>query len=248
MKYYDLQGKEMSKETFLKHYSEEYFLPEKGVQSAVRCNKTSYYIESKIMNIKAMGIRSYTDLAKVVAWKIGKIKQEESQQNQKFVYASDWKSCESENPIRYGYILDLKSFYDKLAKSIERLEELSVSDPQRCLNELAPIAPKGIGTVVLITMLWFLSKGQRPIYDRFVMTALYAITNDFNPYKFETRNPLPSIPQKKSKSFGSIFSKGFYHEYISLLESTELDYKNERNVDRALWVYGHLFNNNGKTC
>ena len=46
------------------------------------------------------------------------------------------------------------------------------SEPQEVINELKNNSPNGIGTVYLITLLFFISRGEYPIYDRFVKIAI----------------------------------------------------------------------------
>ncbi len=49
------------------------------------------------------------------------------------------------------------------------------------------------------------------------------------------------LPDKNSDEFGTVIEL-YKKKYISNLESVfGEDYACNRNVDRALWVYGHLF-------
>ena len=92
----------------------------------------------------------------------------------------------------------------------------------------------GVGTVYLITLLFFLSHGKYPIYDRFAMNSLMAIENDVAPEP----NTIPELPAKWDRGFATLCDRE-YGEYIDKLNSLGMDYKSDRRIDRALWVYGH---------
>ncbi len=54
--------------------------------------------------------------------------------------------------------------------------------------------------------------------------------------------------QKKQKQQKNLLSSGIYFDYISLLNefckenyNNEEEWKTNRDVDRALWVFGHFF-------
>ena len=107
---------------------------------------------------------------------------------------------------------------------------------------------RGIGSVYLITMLYFVSGGEYPIYDQFAAMALDAIKNGKKP---GSTIQIKDLPDKKSKSFLNLLDNpnSVYSSYIKNLEElSELfygnkdGYQNDRRLDRALWVYGHLFN------
>lgn len=100
---------------------------------------------------------------------------------------------------------------------------------EELFNKLIEI--DGIGAVYAITFLYFVSSGEWPIYDKFAHLALLGIEGG----KF------PDII--KDPTLGTLAFEG-YKKYIELLEDHFGDtYKEDRNIDRALWAYGHLFNN-----
>ena len=79
----------------------------------------------------------------------------------------------------------------------------------------------GIGPVYLITLLYFISKGQYPIYDKFAHISLKMI-------------------EEKDCQFNSLIKDN----YVTRLRNIFGKAYNDSNVDRALWVYSHLFNDN----
>ena len=70
--------------------------------------------------------------------------------------------------------------------------------------------PKNFGSVYIINLIYFLSKGRFPIYDKFA------------PGKNDIENVV-----------------NMYSEYLWLLEKLFHKYSIDRITDRALWVYGH---------
>lgn len=101
------------------------------------------------------------------------------------------------------------------------------------LNELTEIS--GIGNVYGITLLYFLSCGDYPIYDIYAHLALIAIdTPDFK-FNSTIKDP-PEITWQK-----------YQEEYLDgLKRNFGNDGYKDRKVDQALWTYGHLFRDNDK--
>ena len=124
---------------------------------------------------------------------------------------------------------------------------------------------KGIGTVYLLTLFHFITEGEYPIYDRFAMASLVAwklhqLKNGIKIPRGSIIN-VGSLPEKKDA--GNLMKENsMYKKYIGLLnefcssiygEGNEekwkfriedgkiKNYDDARNVDRALWVYGHFF-------
>ena len=109
----------------------------------------------------------------------------------------------------------------------------------------------GLGSVYLINLLFFLSHGKCPIYDRFAMASLRAYEEGLSPVEYKGKPPVkvPNLPDKNSKRFETICENGAYAEYIEKLDALGVDYKEDRRLDRALWVYGHAFEiEEGKCC
>lgn len=235
-KLYTLSLDCIEKDDFVVLYNDSYFL---GSQSLVPgVSRNSRFVEKEIDAILESGIKEEKDVAKILAWKIGKIKHVESENAQEFCYASDWTDAENLSVTRYGRSFDLKGIASYIVENITTLEKLSEYDPQGVLNNLRDVGTKGIGTVYLITLLYFISRGRYPIYDRFAMMALSAIDNDVQPGGLvEYKDP----PSKDSKKFAGVFDN-YMNPYISIM--TKLfgdDALKNRDVDRALWVYGHCF-------
>ena len=126
-------------------------------------------------------------------------------------------------------------FCERLGKELEKKAE---SDPQQVLCELRDLHINGLGTVYIITLLYFISHGQYPIYDRFAWKAIQAICDDTKPGDVIHASELP---EKKSHAFDTVFDT-YMNPYMDKLKSVfGSTYQESRDIDRALWVYGHKF-------
>lgn len=251
--FYDFKGEPIGVKEFIELYEPCYFIENKKAEG-IQHTQTSRCVEKEIVAILKNGdIESRANLAKVMAWKIGKIKHGESKKNKKIVYASDWESCETKNPKRYGKEMDLDTLAKSMFDNRNELKKLAVEKPQECLNWLRDITREnkifGLGPVYLINLLFFLSRGKWAIYDRFAMASLRAYEKGLSPVGQEKEvGPIPNLPDKNSKRFETICENGTYAEYIEKLDALGVNYKKNRRLDRALWVYGHAFKDKEEKC
>ncbi len=237
IKFYNPNGVSIDKEKFIEKYNASYYLKgEKLVKGAIQ---NSIFVEQKIDLLLKNGIKSERDIAHILAWKVGKIKHSDSDNEQKFVYASDWEGVEKHEVKRYGQVLYLSDFVTYIANNIEELEETANNNPQDVLEKLRNNSPKGIGTVYLFTLLYFISKGKYPIYDRFAHVALDAILEKKQP---GDNVPYKDLPTKQESKFSNVYEiyNEIYKKKIDCIFGKQ--YYENRDIDRALWVYGHLFN------
>ncbi len=222
---------------FVNKYNNSYYLG--NDQIVTSASQSSPIVENAIDSILKRGIESEIDVAKILAWKIGKIKHKESEAAGRLVYAKDWVRAEELRVTRYGRPFDLEGIAAFVAFNISELETMSVSDPQGVLNRLRDQNTKGLGTVYLITLLYFISKGRYPIYDRFAKMALYAIRAGLEP---GAEVPYADLPGKESRKR---FERVFDDHMVPYIEDLRGVFGEKalqgRDVDRALWVYGHCF-------
>ena len=237
MKFYDINGTEICKEQFVKIYGDSYFIGNKRIVNGVGQN--SRYAEEEIEKVLKYGIKTPIDVVHILAWKTGKIKHYESEKKREFVYAKDWSNAETSGKVLRPRIgeCDINKISSYISKNIESLEKEVSEAPQNVLCKLREQSVKGIGTVYLITLMYFISRGSYPIYDRFAKKAIDAIVNEVKPGGVIKERQLPD---KTSEKFCKIM-KNEMKEYMCNLEAVfGSDYK-DRDVDRALWVYGHMF-------
>lgn len=260
MKFYKFNSNEaeiseISKEDFVKIYSDDYFLKKTGEGIVPNLSRNSKRVECQIESILYNGIDNAFDLKKVLAWKIGKIKHRCSEDSIKtggsIVYAKDWEDADSLAVSRYGKAFDINVLYRKIAEEISahkdgvREDTISNEYLQKLLDELKLHSSTGIGTVYLITLLYFICHGKRvPIYDRFASMALSAIMGHTKPQpvsRGKTEVDYIILPEKNSEKFSTVMSNEMaaYKEEIDCIFGDE--YYENRKIDQALWAYGHLF-------
>lgn len=90
----------------------------------------------------------------------------------------------------------------------------------------------GLGTVYLLTLVWAISGMKYPIYDKYAHIAISSICigekPNINGYK---------APPDKTKIDEISYMYGNYQNQLS--EFFGDDWKVRREIDQALWVYGH---------
>ena len=234
MKFYTLDGNEIDKSEFVEKYGNSYY---RGCLRCIpRVGQSSRFVEDHIDTLLKNGIQKPLDVVHILAWKIGKIKHSESQDS--FVYADDWKNAEQFVAYRYNRKFDIQTISEYIANNITQLEKNAENHPQQVICELRDLHINGLGTVSIITLLYFISRGQYPIYDRFAWKAIQAICDDKKPGDIINASELP---EKKSRAFDTVFDTHMI-SYMKKMDSVfGSAYQESRDVDRALWVYGHAF-------
>lgn len=234
MKFYTLDGNEIDRTAFVEKYGTSYYID--CPRYIPRVGQSSRTVENYMDALLKNGIREPLDVVRILAWKLGKIKHSESENG--FFYAKDWENAERFKVYRYNRPLDIRAISEYIANNITRLEETAMTAPQQVLCELRDLNIAGLGTVYLITLLYFISRGKYPIYDRFAWMAIQAICGDKKPGEAVAAIELP---WKNSRAFERVFDT-YMVPFMEQLESVfGTAYQECRDVDRALWVYGHAF-------
>lgn len=209
-----------------------------------------YYLEVSPLIEQEIGVilnktESLTrnDLIKILEWKTG------------------GKYIEESDIVRTRY---KEISISKLVETVGTIRgPRTIDETKDLLKKLCEI--DGIGIVYAITLLYFITNGkQYPIYDKFAHIALLAILSENkNPEKkyggiIPIKDRACTIDMGKSKYklldidgiFEQYLTKYVYHindifgnefdcNYGKVIETNA-----NRDIDRALWVYGHLFNDN----
>lgn len=252
--------------SFNKMYSRVYFdrnrCPslKKPDAKVFKTNTKSKWIEEKIYrNWEDKDSIDIEDVFMVLAWKAGQIVYEqcaESEKNDGIVYKDSWIIGKSikipyQNKVEWGDfcpfaedIVAIRDGYRKDKNDSKAWEKLLTSSKKYSL------ASRGIGTVYLLTLLHFITSGNNPIYDRFAMSALVV----WRLSELDVSVPIDTVirgwelPEKESAKATRILTEGKYAEYNELLRvfcekkfDNPEEWVKNRNVDRALFVYGHLF-------
>lgn len=212
----------INKEKFIETYEPYYFdgellNPDLGL---CRLNQTSSAIEGIIEEKLKDGIMD------VVAfeWKTGRLKLEEVDNGDIFNKSDyyDGYGRKIGGEVLRNYLCELKK------KKIQFDSDCSLKD---LYQKVFMGAPKYVGSVYLINIMYFLSKGEIPIYDKFAHKAVKALYWNVSPsevYVAEApdRNNVDDVVN-------------VLNEYCRYLEALFGKQNIERKIDRALWVYGH---------
>lgn len=233
-KFFDPQGKEITKETFIDYYSKCYFL------------NNSAIVENRIEGLLEASELTPGDVMLILRWKLGRIDHKQSQRLKAIVNRGNEKGFSTVNSR--GKTVNAQALCSYIS---DKLISLKTYSDQEILNKLVDDCQvANIGTVYLITLLFLITNGRCPIYDRFAAAAINAIINEATPGE-EIQNI--ELPSKNYTGYRNLLtpneSLSKYQVYIKNLKSLFNDeYQKDRRIDQALWVYGHLFQIKDKTC
>ena len=130
-----------------------------------------------------------------------------------------WKGINDEK-------FDLEEFIDEFMNKYKKLVNPTGAEYNKEI-----FVPRNFGSVYVINLLYFLSKGRYPIYDLFAHRALRALDWDVSPCKVF----VGTAPEKRD--YKTVFR--MYYEFVYLIKKIFKNTKYDRELDRALWVYGH---------
>ena len=230
--FYSETGEPLSIKEFIAHYEPYYFI---GSASPKPQNKTSRFLESEIEKILQRGVE-LKDIPLIIAWKVGLIDNDISTNS--VVYKGDFPVTLVYDEQYYNGI-DLNPMIIKLSLQLEQIKGLSQISPYEAYKTLYEMRVPYFGSVKVLTLLYFLSQGKSPIYDKYAEMALDAYLTDAVPGAVVGYTGLPGNIDGDMER---------YNEYITKLKKvfcTE-DYT-DRIIDRALWVYGHFFDDGKKS-
>lgn len=101
-----------------------------------------------------------------------------------------------------------------------------------------------MGVVYTIAVVYFMTQGRFPIYDKYAHIALLTLTNGENGKLYSDERIRPYSPAEAAGE--KRFEK--YHDYRILSDAVYKTFRirfdnaeDLRRVDKALWAYGHLF-------
>ena len=133
------------------------------------------------------------------------------------------------------YINCIKTNKDEIVELIKSKENEDRWEKAYCLAKEG--VPSGVGPVNIINAMFFISNGMAPIYDMFAHKAIRALAMNMTPNCVY----MGMNPDKNEVSKVLLM----YKEYMLLLKKVfpdKCEKKGEfisRELDRALWVYGH---------
>lgn len=193
-------------------------------------------VEDLFDTILKEGIQNANDVFRILAWKFGTIKMNKST-SKELVYYKGWDERKFEAQI-YKDIVNVKPLCDEVVRLTQSRGKLTAQD---ILDQLksATIEIDGFYTVYIITLLYFITKGEMPIVDSFAFVAAKAILSGT---PFGTRIYYDGLPSVKKDEYYTTIENSTYSKYIDMLyDLFGEEYKTNRDIDRALWSYGKLF-------
>jgi hypothetical protein len=224
MSFYDLNGNQLTQQNWINYYEPFYYLdePRNIGQKITRKNKTNIHVERKIENILNDGLTN-NDIPLVIAWKIGAIDHINSSQNN-IIFRQNFNTTyqfqTQFNRINANHIIN----YCKV-----NFNNLLTLNGQNLLGALMGNRRNNsyFGLVYCLTLVYFFSKGYWPIYDKYAYIALYTILNNIQPHNTIHYTQINNWHQYQL----------YVHNIISIFGQQNIS----RQIDRSLWVYGHLF-------
>lgn len=241
VQYYDLLRVESKNDAFISTYSSMYL---KGNPCLVpHVQQTDEKVENWILSIASKDKWNLRDVFNIIAWKTGKIKLENKGNPYSKVEDLEYASgCDPDGMTITAYsCFPIRCLAEYI---VENLPDLREKAKKGCgIEAFKMIADKAdsckldkFGTVYILTLLFFLSEREQPIYDTFVMRSLFAFDNDVKPgSRIKGMEAVPGREEtEKVKNFYLKFKEKLYNRFGD-------GYKTDRKIDRALWVYGHYF-------
>lgn len=247
-------------------YKKYYFL---GNDKDDNCPKgiiqSSEWAESQVLGLIQRKQWDEQSVKQILAWKTGKINHKTTEKEKCFNYVKGWKEnpwavqLPNQRSMDTTVFLGLSKIVIDLHKDYCEKNKNEKDVWTELLAYVNDIDIAGLGSVYLITLLFFITNGGYPIYDRFAMAALASFVIN----KEEGSN-VPDgaiirgcgLPGRKSEDANNLLSDpdSKYVKYQQLLKDFDKDWELNpdidsvdrfRYIDRALWIYGHKFKVDG---
>lgn len=230
---------EFSEKEFVNAYEQSYYLHKEDCPLYIpRVSVNSRTAEKRADELLVNGIKKVEDVSFILAWKIGGIDHKKSDAKEVIKYKDEW----SKGKVlvvggHYRFECDRESFNvfcDRIVEIAQKFDDSA--EEARLYNALKETidATKAfsisLGTVYILTIMYFITKGESPIFDRCAYKAAKAIYNDVEPVNVWYESP----SNKELKTITTVINE--YKWYLERLFGTS---SIPRDYDRALWVYGH---------
>ena len=175
--FYDKNGRRIGLSEFVDYYSSLYYSGGKFSDS------NSQIAENRIKEIlkkrKNKEKFEISDVKDILAWKVGKIDHKATEDKKDIIYREPWNYNKH---TLYGREIDIETITNMLNEigSDASLEEY-----------LIKLKCPGISNVYIITLRYFATGGEHPIYDQFAYRAIKAISGDIkNGFGLWIDNPI----------------------------------------------------------
>ncbi len=225
---------EDNKKKFINTYKDFYFEENEDKENEMKDKENEKNVMGGVVikHKTDKDVEKYADLVlnkklpldkRVFLWKAGRLTKEQANGEQNIE--------DSEIKNGRGNVIENASLFLRKVEEDFKWKGNFKDDYEELLYYSKDTQLKNVGAVYLITILFFLSNREYPIYDFFAHKAAKALFLGKNPDEVF----VGSAPDKSEINK----VKAMYEEYCYLLNNV-FGYTNiERNLDRALWVYGH---------
>jgi hypothetical protein len=232
MKCFDEHGNQIQYQQWLKTYEPYYFLngPTRGNRITSQ-RQTSPFVENRVFALLTQTTQlSKLDLILAMAWKIGEIDHPGSEAAKNIKYLHNWPTALKDR-YRHDFSVSIPSL---AARMPTILTQVGQGNPQYVFDLLPKL--EGFGYVYILTVLFFVTHGRFPIYDRYAHIAALAIDQ--------------GLPPGSCVTYRDVQKWSDFQHYMNLLLRISKACPQQlgnppmfisRPIDRALWVYGHFF-------
>jgi hypothetical protein len=225
VRFFDNNGVAIPGHQWAELFEQYYFLGGPTIGRRLnRKNQSCRWVEDDVCRLLNKSMLSFDDLKKIVAWKIGAINHSSCESTGNYKYYQDW-DLSLQDRYHRSYLHPIT----EISKVIPSLLQMSKSRQYQQIFDMHK-SLKGFGPVYMLTIVFFLSHGDEPIYDKFADIAGQSILNGCAPDSF-IRYRVVSTWEDYEK----------YKQMLASIAEQCGDSKITRTIDRALWSYGHLF-------
>ena len=188
-------------------------------------------------------------------WKVGRVSVEEykeaDEDEEKAIRIVFHKNCEYNESDKDCVIfynnkrIVLNSIFFEDVKQIANTNiGLNKTNKEAFLENLLKFRRPNLASTYALALWFFVTKGQSPIYDRYADIALRAIDQNKKVGHLNVKDD-EKVVFKGIDSDITETTINYHLDYIAMLNQYfdwehKID-KERRDIDRALWVYGHMF-------
>lgn len=240
---------EYEKSYFLQSDHSEYYIPRVSINS----KKVEEIAEKILYN----GIQNKKEVLFLLAWKIGGIDHKKSEgENREYEHITidnvhfyeSWG--EKKGSFAAGHFSCPKEKFENFCKAIAGIAQEyrdSKTDKQVLKEIITAKASGGIekfGPVYVLTLLYYITKNRSPIFDQYAYRAIRAIYHEKKPDEIWYAGPSYK-PKNDSENDNDYieqvanYTLNVINDYKWYLKEVFGTWSIRRDVDRALWVYGH---------
>jgi hypothetical protein len=226
MTFFDPNNKPITMKQWRTTYQPYYFLGGPTYRQTLNSkNQSSRYVEAEVEKLlkRPQGqLLTADDLKLIMAWKLGAVNHKRSEG--KIVFDGRWQ----DHLISQGQ-WGARDFSKGIQFLSQKMKTLERRDAKAIWDFLAQSKSElpNFGPVYWLTVLYFIKRGESPIFDKFASIAVNAILADAKVGTAVYYNPSPGWVD--------------YLDYVAKLKTIFGSQNIPRQDDQCLWVYGHFF-------